>query len=112
MVTSINRKVKIAMVITRMDWAGAPDIVRILCECLDPLKYDITVIIGKTAYPSKKTELFFKRFSKNIISVPFLVRNINPALDLLALARLCRIFKRGAFDIFYGHTAKSFFLGR
>ena len=55
---NIRKKIKIAQVITRLDWSGAPDIVEIICGHLDPAIYDVTLIHGLTVHPSGKTEEF------------------------------------------------------
>ena len=52
----IKRRIKIAQVITRLDWSGAPDIIEIICGRLDPAIYDVTLIYGLTLHPSDKNE--------------------------------------------------------
>lgn len=111
-VTDVNRKKKVAQVITRMDWGGSPDIVRILCSYLDPAVYDVRLIVGKTLYPTEKTKQFFERFKDRLTIIPPLQRNINPFLDLLAFLRLYSLFQRERFDIIHTHTAKAGALGR
>ena len=108
----VNRKIKIAQVITRMDWGGSPDIVRILCERLNPDKYEVWLLFGETKYPSKKTEDFFGRFKNRIVVVPELKRDICPISDLAAFLRLYFLFLKHRFDIAHTHTAKAGFLGR
>ena len=108
----VNRKIKIAQVITRMDWGGSPDIVRILCERLNPDKYEVWLLTGETKYPSKKTEDFFRRFKDRVVFVPELKRDICPLSDLAAFLRLYFLFLKHRFDIAHTHTAKAGFLGR
>lgn len=103
---------KIAQVITRMDWGGSPDIVRIICENLNKEKFDFRFISGPTKHPTIKTNEFLNRYKDKIISVSYLKRNINPILDLYALTSLYRIFKKEKFDIVHTHTAKAGILGR
>lgn len=105
-------KIKVAQVITRLDWGGSPDIVRILCTYLDPQAYDITLMIGVTRYPNAKTEEFLKKFRQKVVFIPELKRDINPITDLAALLRLYFLFRRGRFDIVHTHTAKAGALGR
>ena len=111
MLTGTDPKLKIAHVITRMDWGGAPDIVRILCEFLET-SYEVKLIIGPSKHLTEKTRLFLQKFRENVIIVPYLKREINPLLDLLALVKLLLIFKKEKFDIVHTHTAKAGFLGR
>lgn len=110
--SSTKRKIKIAEVITRLDWSGAPDIVEIICSRLEPSVYDITLIYGPTAWPTGKTREFLERFQGRSIIVPSLKRNINLIDDLASLLRLYIIFSQGKFDIVHTHTAKAGFIGR
>ncbi|MBN1871182.1 MAG: glycosyltransferase family 4 protein [Candidatus Omnitrophica bacterium] len=106
------KKIKLAQVITRMDWGGSSDIVRILCERLDPNVYDITLICGPTENPSDRTKRFFESYKNKIITLRRLKRNINIYGDVRSLFDLYKIFKREHFDIVHTHTAKSGFTGR
>lgn len=106
------KKIKVAQVITRLDWGGSPDIVRVICTYLDPEVYDITLIIGVTKYPNLKTEEFLKKFGQKALFLPELKRNINPLSDLAAFLRLYFLFRRQKFDIVHTHTAKAGALAR
>lgn len=105
-------KIRVAEVITRMDWGGSPDIYRILAANLDPAIYDVTLIIGHTAHPTRKTEEFLSKFAGRVIFVPSMKREIDPLMDLAALAHLTAIFASGRFDVVHTHTAKAGALGR
>ena len=111
MATESARKVKIAHVVTRMDWGGAPDIVRILCESLES-SYDVRLIIGPSKHLSERTRLFLDKFKDNVTVVPHLRRDISPLWDVLALAKLFLLFRAERFDIVHTHTAKAGLLGR
>lgn len=105
-------ELKIAQVITRLDWGGSPDIVRIMCVRLAAMGHDVTLISGPTAHPTEKTAGFLKNFRGRFIEVPGLRRDIGPANDIAALTGLCGIFRREKFDIIHTHTSKAGFLGR
>jgi glycosyltransferase involved in cell wall biosynthesis len=106
------RKIKVAQVITRMDWGGSPDVLRILCQNLDQERYELRLFIGRTANPTQKTESFFRDYHDRITFIPELKREVDPWDDLIAFCRLLRIFKREKFDIVHTHTAKAGALGR
>jgi glycosyltransferase involved in cell wall biosynthesis len=106
------RKIKVCQVITRMDWGGSPDVLRLLCWKLDPDIYELKIFIGSTSHPSEKTRLFFAAFEPQITFVPELKREIDLWNDWLAFWKLFRVFKKEKFDIVHTHTAKAGALGR
>ena len=106
MATESDREVKIAQVVTRMDWGGAPDIVRILCESLES-RYEVKLIIGPSKHLAQRTRLFLDRFKDNVFLIPHLKRDINPLWDFLALVKLFLLFRKERFDIVHTHTAKA-----
>lgn len=108
----MKTKIKICHVITRLDWGGSPDIVRVLCSGLDPAVFDVYLIYGKTLHPSAKTAEFLRTTSVHLIHIPQLVRDIRPLSDLAALVRLFAVFSHQEFDIIHTHTAKAGALGR
>jgi glycosyltransferase involved in cell wall biosynthesis len=112
MSTEPKKKIKIAQVITRLDWSGAPDIVEIICGHLDPAIYDVTLVYGLTLNPSGKTEGFLKIFGGKAVVIPYLKRDVSLLEDLAALVRLYIICRREKFDIVHTHTAKAGFIGR
>ncbi len=106
------RKIKVAQVITRMDWGGSPDVLRVLCQKLDPNIYELKIFVGSTSYPTGKTSLFLDAFRDKITFIPELKRDICPWNDCLAFGKLLRIFKKEKFDIVHTHTPKAGALGR
>ncbi len=106
------KKIKIAHVITRLDWGGSPDIVRVLVSGLDPRVFEVTLIYGQTLHPSAKTLEFLAAASVHLVHIPQLVRDIRPLSDLAALVRLFAVFSHQEFDIIHTHTAKAGALGR
>jgi len=112
MIIANSQKLKVAEVITRMDWGGSPDIVRLICKHLDPNLYDIRLIVGPSVHPTQKTKDFLEEFKDKVITVNALKRNINPINDFAALGQLRETFKREKFDIVHTHTAKAGALGR
>jgi len=106
------KKIKVAEVITRLDWGGSPDIVRIILQGLNPDIYESKLIFGLTKNPSKKTSDFLRDFKKNVVVIPELKREVSPFTDLMALIKLYFLFRRERFDIVHTHTAKAGVLGR
>ena len=108
----MGRKIKIAEVITRLDWGGAPDIVRLICSLLDSNEFDIYLITGDSAHLSLVTQEFLSRFENRVINISELKRKINPLDEIKALIKLYNLFRRERFDIVHTHTAKAGVLGR
>ncbi len=106
------KKIKVAQVITRMDWGGSPDIIRLLCEGLDPAIFEVTLITGRSTHISQANKQFLDRFRERTIYIEPLQREINPLKDLRALWKLYSIFRQGKFDLVQTHTAKAGILGR
>ena len=106
------KKIKVAQVITRMDWGGSPDIVRLLCQGLDKDRYEVTFICGQSVYPTEKTREFLKGMKERAITIRDLKRDINLFFDFLAFFKLYAIFRKEKFDIVHTHTAKAGCLGR
>jgi glycosyltransferase involved in cell wall biosynthesis len=104
-------KPKLAHIITRMDWGGSPDIVRMLCEHTCS-QYDITIVTGQNNFTSAQTKDFLDSFKGQVISISQLRREINPFWDICALIRLIKIMREKKFDIVHTHTSKAGFIGR
>jgi len=102
-------KINIAYIITRLDWAGPPDVLRLLIKNLQK-DYNITLIYGLTKYPNEKTKLFLKEIKA--IYIPQLRREINLFYDLVAFLKLYFLFKKNNFKIIHTHTAKAGILAR
>ncbi|MCM8787043.1 MAG: glycosyltransferase [Candidatus Omnitrophica bacterium] len=105
------KKIKVAQIITRLDWGGSTDIVRYLCQNLKD-NYQITLISGFTEHLTLKTKEFLKNFDGKIIFIPYLRRDINIFYDILAFIKLYRLFCKEKFDIVHTHTSKASFLVR
>jgi len=108
----INRKIKIALVITRMDRGGAPDIVKSLFDYLNMREYESILISGPTIIPTKDIKNFMDKNRNNIVIIPDLKRNPNLINDTLAFIKLFLLFRKERFDIVHTHTAKAGFIGR
>jgi glycosyltransferase involved in cell wall biosynthesis len=105
-------KIKICHVITRMDWGGSPEIVRMLCAGLSGERFEVTLVTGQTLHSTRKTEEFFSLFRGRVVVVPSLKRDISIIDDWAALFQLFFFFRKNRFDVVHTHTAKAGFLGR
>jgi len=108
----MSKKLRVGHIITRMDWGGPPDILRIIFDLYDKEKFDMKLIMGDSKNLSAETGRFLKHCKGNIVSIPSLRRNINPIKDLKAFFDIYRTLKREKFDIVHTHTAKAGAIGR
>ncbi len=105
-------RIRIAQIITRMDWGGSPDIVRILCENLLPQEFELTLVMGMTRNPSERTKRFLDSFAGASVTIPELVREVSPRNDYVAWRKLRQLFSSARFDLIHTHTTKAGALGR
>ncbi len=108
----MGKPIRITHIITRMDRGGAPDIVRLLTEKLDPGRFEATLIYGMTRQPSEATSRFLAAQGQRARMVATLRRAVNPLFDIPAFFVLLRTLKRAHVDVVHAHTAKAGVLGR
>ncbi len=108
----MNRKIRVAHIITRMDRGGAPDVVRILFEKLDQEQFDATLIYGATVEPSTRSAEFIRSLGNKAILIPALCRSISPFNDVIAFFNILKVLLKGKFNVVHTHTAKAGILGR
>ena len=114
-------KVKVLHVITRLDKGGAAENTLLTTLGLDKRRYDAVLIKGLSIESDMSAE---ERTSLDeglkqaelkgvkLITLPSLIRRINPILDLRAFFRLYRIFLHEKPAIIHTHTSKAGILGR
>jgi glycosyltransferase involved in cell wall biosynthesis len=114
-------KVKVVHIITRLDKGGSAENTLLTTMGLDKNKYEVVLIKGLSLESEMSAE---ERTSLDeglkqaelkgvkLITVPSLIRRINPMLDLQALFRLYRIFLQKKPAIIHTHTSKAGILGR
>jgi len=114
-------KIKVAHVITRFDKGGSAENTFLSVRGLDNGKYDVLLIRGlarescMSDQEAAAVEINLAEAEKSgvrILSLPELVRNIDPLSDLKAFFALINILKREKPDIVHTHTSKAGILGR
>jgi len=113
-------KHKVIHIITRLDMGGSAQNTLLTCIGLAE-KYDLVLAHG-LSLESHMTALERKNVyrlidaAKNkgvaVISIPFLVRKINPFQDIRAFISLWRLIRREKPAIVHTHSAKAGILGR
>ena len=104
-------KIKIAQILEATIGGTAKHINQIF-DNLNSHEFEFTLIC------STKRDLQFKNNIKKIqsrginVTIIEMVRNINPIIDLVAIAKLVKILKTGEFHIVHCHSSKAGFVGR
>ncbi|MBI4611288.1 MAG: glycosyltransferase family 4 protein [Candidatus Rokubacteria bacterium] len=101
--------VRVLHLITRLDPGGSTTNTLLTVAGLSS-PFRSSLIYGATReLPPEAREL---RGKVEMTEVGELVRHISPLKDLVALVKICRLIRRGRFDIVHTHSSKAGILGR
>jgi glycosyltransferase involved in cell wall biosynthesis len=98
--------------ITRLDRGGSADNTLLSCLGLDDLGWEVTLAYGRTTEPSPVLDEIERRSSIERVTIPSLVRAVDPISDTRALRSIRRLIGRGAYDVVHTHSSKAGILGR
>jgi glycosyltransferase involved in cell wall biosynthesis len=102
-------RLRVAIVITRLDLGGAQEVALETAAGLDPARFEVTVFAG--AGGSLDDEAV-RRLGSRFVPVPNLVHPIRPLKDLLATLWLAWRFRRDGYRVVHTHSSKAGLLGR
>ncbi|MBI5210873.1 MAG: glycosyltransferase family 4 protein [Elusimicrobia bacterium] len=100
---------KVVHVITRLDLGGAQGNTLYTARHLDAGKFDCLLVAGAGGTLDEDAA---SAVPPRVAFLPDLVREVNPWRDLLALARLTRLFRAERPDVVHTHSSKAGVLGR
>ena len=106
----MNRKIKVAHIITRIITGGAEENTLYTIEGLDKNKYDIDLIVGE-----EFREDIYNNFENSdfcIIRLKGLKGKLNFLYDPIVLIKLINLFKKNHYDIVHTHLTKIGILGK
>jgi len=110
----INRpKVKVLHIITRLILGGAQE--NTLLTVIGQQRtgcYDVVLLAGIDEGPEGTLHDEAKRHGVSLVLSPWLVRQISPLKDAVALLILYRFIRQGRFDVVHTHSSKAGILGR
>lgn len=111
---SLNKKIKVAHVITRFIIGGAQENTLFTVRGLsDKPEYEVAFISGPSPGPEGDLGYQIRSNEKfDLIKIPELQRAINPIKDLYAFRKLLKIFKKEIYDIVHTHSSKAGILAR
>ena len=100
-------KIKVAVIITKLELGGAQKVAISICEKLDKDKFETVLICGCGGILDEETKNKIR-----VIFVKDLIREINPIKDLKALFSIYKILKQEKPFIVHTHSSKAGIIGR
>ncbi|MFI5362731.1 MAG: glycosyltransferase family 4 protein [Elusimicrobiota bacterium] len=102
-------RIKVAHVVTRLDFGGAQQNTLATVRGLDPARFDVLLVCGEGGYFDAEV-----RADRGVRAVflDSLVREISPLRDLLAFLELWKIFQSERPSVVHTHSSKAGILGR
>jgi glycosyltransferase involved in cell wall biosynthesis len=107
-----GRPLRVLHVITRMILGGAQETALLSCALVDPERFRSEILTGPQTGPEGEMHGEARARGVPLHVEPALVRELDPAKDVVALVRLARFLRRGGYDVVHTHTAKAGILGR
>lgn len=105
----MNERVRVAIVITRLDLGGAQEVALETAARLDVARFDVRLLAGPGGLLDGQAA---QRLKAGYVPVPSLVHPIHPVNDLLALFWLWNYFRRERIQVVHTHSSKAGLLGR
>ncbi len=102
-------RIKVAHVVTRLDFGGAQQNTLATVRGLDPARFDALLICGEGGYLDAEVKADRAVRTRFLDS---LVREVSPARDFLAFLELWSVFQAERPDVVHTHSSKAGILGR
>ena len=109
---SADKRVRVLQIITRLIVGGAQETAILIADMLDPERFAVDLVCGPQTGSEGSLIEEARGRGIHLLIEPTLVREVNPAKDLLALCRLVRLIRRGRYDVVHTHSSKAGILGR
>ena len=107
---NLQKKIKVAHIITRMITGGADENTLFTIEGLNKEKYEIDLIIGEEFDKDILNKV--KNHAFDIVQIKGLKWELNFLYDPIVLLKLIKLLKGKSYDIVHTHTTKAGILGR
>lgn len=106
---TLTERLRVAIVITRLDLGGAQEVALETAARLDGARFDVRLLAGPGGLLDGQAA---SRLKANYVVVPSLVHPIRPLSDILALFWLWNYFRRERIQVVHTHSSKAGLLGR
>ncbi len=108
----IIKKIRVLHIITRLDPGGSAMNTLETVRRLDPERFDVELLSGKTVDPDGQSLGFISLYGLRCSFIEDLVRNIHLIKDVKAWIALYTRIKQGQYDIVHTHSSKAGIMGR
>ena len=99
-------------IVTRLDRGGSAEIVLELARMLSGDNMRVGLVVGRTVEPQEDLDSFAERTGITIYTIPELVREVSPLIDITAFFKIRKLIRRFKPDIVHTHTSKAGIIGR
>ena len=106
----MNRRIRVAHVITRLELGGAQQNTLYCCEHHDRRRFDVVLIAGEGGDLDFSAVKLAPRTT--VYLLPELKHPLNPWWDLVTLVKLSWVLKAERIDLVHTHSSKAGILGR
>lgn len=109
----MQRKPRVLHIITRLIIGGAQENTLLTVQGLrQGGRYEVDLASGPSLGPEGSMEEEARSYGLDIISIPYLRREINPVYDFIAFWQIFLIIRKGGYHIVHTHSSKAGVLGR
>lgn len=105
----MSGRIRVAIVITRLDLGGAQEVALETAARLDPARFDVALLAGPGGQLDAEAK---RRLGARFVPVPSLVHPLRPLRDLAALFWLWAYLRRHGVQVLHTHSSKAGLLGR
>ena len=110
--TPSEKKIKVLLIISRLNIGGPASHVHLLATGLNPRKFETRVVTGRISSGEGSMAYLFRPGDSKPLMISELQREIRPFLDIRAFFQILRLIGRERPDIVHTHTAKAGFTAR
>jgi len=103
---------KVLHIITRLDSGGAATNTVASVDGLNARGFEATLVYGKTHDPDGSIRRDLEERQIASISIPKMVRDVAPLMDVRAFRKMRRLIDEGDYDLVHTHSSKAGALGR
>jgi glycosyltransferase involved in cell wall biosynthesis len=109
---ALAERLRVLNVITHLDMGGATDAALNACAYVDKQRFAPLLVCGPSPAEESDVKTRADDLGVDVITIPTLVRQVDPVRDVQAVHALRKLFQATRPDIVHTHSSKAGFLGR